>query len=395
MTRLLPLLAILFLTACSTKNSEENNAQEIQSVPLRVGAERMEEYLPLLEGKRVALVVNQTSVIQNTHLVDTLFAQGVQIQKVMAPEHGFRGEAPDGEKIEDARDEKTGIPIVSIYGSSKKPSPEMLEDVDVLIFDIQDVGVRFYTFISTMHYVMEAAAENGKKVIILDRPNPNGMYVDGPIKNDSISAFIAMHPIPIVHGLTVGELAQMINNEGWLANGVTSDLTVIPMEGWTHKDTYSLPIKPSPNLPNDKAIALYPSLGLFEGTVVSVGRGTNLPFQVLGHPQFDWGRFTFTPRPNAGSKFPPLSGELCTGESFADKEIVYELNLDYVYKYFNNLRYKVPFFTDYFTLLAGTTELRKMIEADIPEIEVRETWQKDLDAYMAMREQYLLYTDFE
>lgn len=395
MTRLLPLIAILFLFSCSPQNSQAVDSEITEYIPLQIGAERMAEYLPLLEGKRVGLVVNQTSIVHKTHLVDTLLSLGVQIQKVMAPEHGFRGEAPDGQKIEDAKDEKTGIPIVSIYGSKKKPSPEMLEDVDVLIFDIQDVGVRFYTFISTMHYIMEAGAENGKEVIILDRPNPNGMYVDGPIKSDSISAFIAMHPIPIVHGLTVGELAQMINKEGWLANGVQCDLTVIPMEGWTHNDTYSLPIKPSPNLPNDKAIALYPSLGLFEGTVVSVGRGTNLPFQVLGHPQFDWGRFTFTPRPNAGSKFPPLQGEICTGESFVDSEINYELNIDYLYKYFNNLRNKTQFFTDYFTLLAGTEDLRKMIEADIPEIEVRKTWQADLDLYKTMRKQYLLYPDFE
>lgn len=393
MIRLFLSLFIFSCLACA-------EAQELQ-----LGAERMEAYLPLLEGKRVALVVNQTSTIGPTHLVDTLVARGVNIVKVMAPEHGFRGEAPDGEKIDDSRDAKTGIPIVSIYGSTKKPSPEMLTDVDILIFDIQDVGVRFYTFISTMHYVMEAAAENNKRVIVLDRPNPNGMYVDGPVKDDDVNSFVAMHPIPIVHGLTVGELAMMINGENWLKPDKTNskeqipnpkcDLTVISMKGWDHSKTYSLPIKPSPNLPNDNAIVLYPSLGLFEGTVVSVGRGTDHPFEVIGHPDYKLGSYTFTPQPNEGSKYPPLEGKECFGQSFVGTETPHEFTLKYLIAYHQELKDDTSFFRDYIDLLSGTKDFRQQVEAGMTEAEIRATWQPKLDAYKAMRKKYLLYEDFE
>lgn len=355
----------------------------------------MAEYLPLLEGKRVAMVVNQTSTIGNSHLVDTLIARGVDVVKVMAPEHGFRGEAPDGEKIDDSRDARTGLPIISIYGKNKKPTPEMLADVDVLIFDIQDVGVRFYTFISTMHYVMEAAAENNKEVIVLDRPNPNGMYIDGPVKDDAVNSFVGMHPIPIVHGLTVGELAKMINNEGWLKDKVSAALTVIPMTGWDHTQSYSLPVKPSPNLPNDNAIALYPSLALFEGTVVSVGRGTDHPFEQIGHPMYSSGGVSFTPIPNAGSKYPPLEGELCVGYAFYEAQSPRGLSLKWLINFHNDLSSKTEFFKDYLTLLAGTEELRKQIELGLTEEQIKATWQPRLNDYKAMRKQYLLYPDFE
>ncbi|PIQ49330.1 MAG: hypothetical protein COW03_05510 [Cytophagales bacterium CG12_big_fil_rev_8_21_14_0_65_40_12] len=384
MNRLLFALLIFLCFNCQSQESE-----------LKVGAESTEEYLPLLKGQRIALVVNQTSMIGQTHLVDSLFSLGLDIKKVMAPEHGFRGEAPDGEKVNDSKDEKTGIPIVSIYGSNKKPTPEMLADVDVLIFDIQDVGVRFYTFISTMHYVMEAAAENGKKVIVLDRPNPNGMYIDGPVKSDSVNSFVGMHPIPIVHGLTVGELAQMINGEGWLKGGVKADLTVIKMENWDHNATYDLPVKPSPNLPTDNAIALYASLGLFEGTVVSVGRGTDLPFEVIGHPKFGLGSFGFTPKPNAGSKYPPLEGEQCFGQNLSNAGAPREFTLRYLIEYHRALKDSTDFFKDYLTLLAGTPMLKAQIEAGMSEEAIKATWQKDLDAYKAKRKQYLLYKDFE
>ncbi|NVK85847.1 MAG: DUF1343 domain-containing protein [Cytophagia bacterium] len=364
---------------------------------LRLGAERMEEYLPLLEGKRVALVVNQTSTIGKTHLVDTLLSRGIEVVKVMAPEHGFRGDTPDGETIDNSKDAKTGLPIISIYGTTKKPTPEMLADADVLIFDIQDVGVRFYTFISTMHYVMEAAAENNKQVIVLDRPNPNGMYVDGPVKDEDINSFVAMHPIPIVHGLTVGELAQMINGEGWLkpekANS-KCDLTVISMEGWDHSQTYSLPINPSPNLPTDNSITLYPSLALFEGTVVSVGRGTDHPFEVIGHPDFKLGSYTFTPQPNEGSKYPPLEGKECFGQSFVNTNAPHEFTLKYLISYYQVLKDDSTFFRDYIDLLAGTKEFRKQIETGMTESEIRDSWQPKLDAYKAMRKEYLLYKDF-
>lgn len=385
MIRLFLSLLIFSCFACS-------NAQE-----LKLGAEKMEEYLPLLEGKRVALVVNQTSTIGKTHLVDTLISRGIEVVKVMAPEHGFRGDTPDGETIDNSKDAKTGLPIISIYGTTKKPTPEMLADVDILIFDIQDVGVRFYTFISTMHYVMEAAAENNKQVIVLDRPNPNGMYVDGPVKDEDINSFVAMHPIPIVHGLTVGELAQMINGEGWLkpekANS-KCDLTVISMEGWDHSQTYSLPINPSPNLPTDNSITLYPSLALFEGTVVSVGRGTDHPFEVIGHPDFKLGSYTFTPQPNEGSKYPPLEGEECFGQSFVNTNAPHEFTLKYLISYYQVLKDDSTFFRDYIDLLAGTKEFRKQIETGMTESEIRDSWQPKLDAYKAMRKEYLLYKDF-
>lgn len=383
MIRLLLALCIFSVFACS------------QAQDLQLGAERMDEYLPDLAGKRVALVVNQTSVINNTHLVDTLIARGINVVKVMAPEHGFRGEAPDGAKIDDAKDEKTGLPIISIYGRNKKPTPEMLEDVDVILFDIQDVGIRFYTFIGTMHYVMEAAAENNKEVIVLDRPNPNGMYIDGPVKDDDVNGFVAMHAIPIVHALTVGELAQMINGEGWLENGVKSKLKIVSMQSWDHKATYSLPIKPSPNLPNDNAIALYPTLGLFEGSVVSVGRGTDFPFEVIGHPDYSKGTFSFTPQPNGGSKYPPMEGELCQGKYFGDSEAPRELSLQYLLDYHADIKDDTTFFRSYIDLLSGTEDFRKQVEAGWSEQEIKATWQPKLDAYKAMRKKYLLYPDFD
>lgn len=383
MIRLLLGLCIFLVFACS-------NAQDLQ-----LGAERMDEYLPQLAGKRVGLVVNQTSAINGTHLVDTLLSRGINVVKVMAPEHGFRGEAPDGAKIIDARDKKTGIPIISIYGKTKKPSPEMLADIDVLIFDIQDVGIRFYTFISTMHYVMEAAAENGKQILVLDRPNPNGMYVDGPVKDDDINSFVAMHPIPIVHGLTVGELAKMINAEGWLENGIKSDLTVVPMKNWDHNSTYSLPISPSPNLPTDNSITLYPSLGLFEGTVVSVGRGTDFPFEVIGHPDYSKGVFSFTPAPNQGSKYPPMEGKLCLGEYFGDKVAKPGLTLKYLLDYHADIKDDTTFFRPYINILSGTKSFQEQVEMGWTEAQIKATWQPKLTAYKAMRKKYLLYPDFE
>ncbi len=366
-----------------------------QTQELQVGAERFETYLPMLEGKRVAMVVNQTSIVGQTHLVDTLLSRGVNIVKVMAPEHGFRGEAPDGQHIEDARDEKTGIPIVSIYGKTRKPSPELLEDVDVLLFDIQDVGVRFYTFISTMHYIMESGAENNIPVIVLDRPNPNGMYVDGPVKDATINSFVAMHQIPIVHGLTVGELAKMINAEGWLANGVTSDLTVIPLQGWDHKQTYSLPVSPSPNLPTDNAITLYPSLGFFEGSVVSVGRGTDHPFEMIGHPDYSKGTYSFTPQPNGGSKYPPLEGLLSHGKFFGDEVAKHELTLKYLLEYHEDLKDDTTFFRSYIRLLSGDENFQEQVESGMSEAEIKATWQPKLNTYKDMRKKYLLYPDFD
>ncbi|MEM1137906.1 MAG: DUF1343 domain-containing protein, partial [Bacteroidota bacterium] len=296
------LLSIAFacIFSCTTKNHENipDQKKSVKNVSLNnkslvLGAAQFDKYIPQLSAKRVALVVNHTSQIGNTHLLDTLIAQEINVQKVFAPEHGFRGEADAGAKINNSTDSKTGIPVVSVYGKKKKPSSEDLEGVDIIIFDIQDVGARFYTYISTMHYMMEACAENGKEMLVLDRPNPNGDYIAGPIREEGFSSFVGMHPIPIVHGLTVGELAQMINGEGWLEGSKKCKLTVIPVANYDHNIKYSLPIPPSPNLPNDIAVRLYPSLCLFEATMMSIGRGTDFPFQVIGYPDSIYGEFTF------------------------------------------------------------------------------------------------------
>jgi uncharacterized protein YbbC (DUF1343 family) len=324
MRKLITLLcASLIFLACKssgkqveTKQVEQSVAQE--SKPLVLGAERIDVYLKELKGKRVGLVVNQTSTIMHTHLVDTLKSLGINIKKVFAPEHGFRGDHSAGAVIKNGIDDKTGLPVVSLYGSTKKPSVEMLADIDIMVFDIQDVGVRFYTYISTMHYVMEACAEQGKKVVVLDRPNPNGFYIDGPVLQEAYKSFIGMHPIPLVHGLTVAELAKMINGEKWLKNGVQCSLVVVPCLNYNHQTLYQLPIKPSPNLPNMNSVYLYPYLGLFEGTNVSIGRGTELPFQVVGRPGFK-GSYSFTPKNIPGiADDPKFEGKLCGGEIVMD-----------------------------------------------------------------------------
>ena len=362
---------------------------------LQTGAERTDQYLPLLKGKRVALVVNQTSVIGKKHLVDSLVAAGVNITLIYAPEHGFRGEADAGAHISNATDSKTGLPIFSLYGKNKKPSAEQLSNVDVLLFDIQDVGARFYTYISTMHYVMEAAAENNKSVLVLDRPNPNGYYVDGPVLNPKYRSFVGMHPIPVVHGLTVGELAGMINGQKWLEGGRTCKLTVIPVKNYTHKTRYSLPVKPSPNLPNDLAIQVYPSICLFEGTNVSVGRGTPTPFQVIGSPFYKKKDFSFTPQSVPGATNPPHLNQVCYGYKLTDKDVQGKFTLAYLLDFYRNSTGQDKFFTNFFTSLAGNTELKEQIIAGKSEAEIRASWQPALHAYKKMRKQYLRYPDFE
>src|SRR5690606_910407 len=339
---------------------------------VEVGADQLDILLPKLTNKSVALVVNHTSLVGNTHLADTLMASGVTVRKVFAPEHGFRGAAADGEKISDGVDSRTGLPIVSLYGANRKPTPEQLADVDVVIFDIQDVGTRFYTYISTMHYVMEACAEQGKKLIILDRPNPNGHYVDGPIRTPALKSFVGMHPIPIVHGLTVGELSGMINGEGWLENGVKCDVDVIRIKNWGHNDFYSVPVKPSPNLPNDQAIRLYPSLCLFEGTVISVGRGTQTPFLIIGNPEFAGLPYQFTPRPIPGmSNHPPHEGKVCYGLDLREAEVKPRLDLKYLLDFYQKYPDKENFFTGSFDRLAGTPELKEQIRKGMSEDEIR------------------------
>lgn len=371
---------------------------QVQAQTLRVGAERSEKLLPLLDGKRVALVVNQTSVVgqRQTHLLDTLLALGVEVKKVFAPEHGFRGNADAGETVKNGHDVKSGLPILSLYGKNKKPSAEQLADVDVVLFDIQDVGARFYTYISTMHYVMEACAEQKKPFIVTDRPNPCD-YVDGPIREVSKKSFVGMHAIPVLHGCTVGELAQMINGEGWLENGLQCMLTIIPMEGWMHGQAYSLPVKPSPNLPNDQAIALYASLCPFEGTSVSVGRGTYMPFQVVGSPFIKGYDYNFTPRPLEGfDKNPMHKNQACHGLDLREVKAPEGFSLKYVielYQAYKQAGKADQFFTraSWFDLLMGTSSVRQAIIAGQDDATIRASWQKELDAYKQMRKQYLIY----
>ncbi|MEY2924826.1 MAG: hypothetical protein RLZZ337_1374 [Bacteroidota bacterium] len=394
-------LAAIFIACKSSGKQVEVNQTEVtanqEAAELLLGAEQLHKYLPLLKGKRIGLVVNQTSTIGKTHLVDTLKSLGVNIIKVFAPEHGFRGDHSAGALINSGVDEKTGLPVLSLYGSTKKPTPEMLKDLDIVIFDIQDVGVRFYTYISTMHYVMEACAELGKKVVVLDRPNPNGFYIDGPILQDEYKSFIGMHPIPIVHGLTVGELAKMINGEKWLKNGVQCDLVVIPCANYTHQTLYQLPIKPSPNLPNMNAVYLYPYLGLFEGTNVSIGRGTEWPFQVVGRPGFDGG-FSFTPKSIPGvADDPKHEGISCGGEyvlDVKDSSLFREpgLNLGWLILFHKTNRVEDgPYFKDFFYKLTGNKEFKSQIERGLSEDEIRKTWQGGLDDYKVKRKLYLLY----
>lgn len=359
------------------------------------GAEQSDLYLPLLTGKKVGFVGNQTSIMPqsaNRHVVDFLLEKGIQVKKVFVPEHGFRGTADAGEKVGNSIDQKTGLPIVSLYGNNKKPSAAQIGDLDVVVFDLQDVGTRFYTYISTMHYIMEACAEQGKKVVILDRPNPNAGYVDGPMLKPGFESFVGMHPIPIIHGLTVGELAQMINGEKWLKGGLTVDLEVIPVAHWTHATPYNLPIKPSPNLPNDLSIKLYPSTCLFEGTVVSLGRGTYFPFQVYGYPDPKFGDFTFTPVSIDGmSKTPPLQDKLCYGVDLRKEPMDHHFTLKYLLDAYSKSGMKEKFFNNYFNTLVGTDELKKQILAGKTEAEIRESWKAGLEEYMEKREKYLIY----
>lgn len=366
------------------------------------GADRLEELLPLLENKRISLVVNQTSLVQNVHLLDTLYNKGVHITQVFAPEHGFRGDADAGEFIKNGKDYRTQVPIISLYGKNKKPQPSQLQQTDIMIFDIQDVGARFYTYISTMFYVMQACAENNKELIILDRPNPCD-YVDGPVLDMKYKSFVGILPIPILHGCTIGELAQMINGEGWLGNNLQCPLKVITIEDWKHGQPYSLPVKPSPNLPNDQAIALYPSLCPFEGTSISVGRGTDFPFQIIGSPTTKNLKFRFMPHPMKGSDKHPLHQDTyCYGLNLSsEKNIPKGFSLQYViqfYNYFQNLtkHAEKDFFTrpHWFDLLMGTNQVRLDILKNKTEEQIRSAWQKKLNQYKEIRKKYLLYEDY-
>jgi uncharacterized protein YbbC (DUF1343 family) len=360
----------------------------------------MAEYIPLTHNKKVGLVANHTSLVNGTHLLDTLRAQGVNVLRVYAPEHGFRGAIEAGENVAGYVDKKSGVEVTSIYGASKKPSREQLKGVQLMIFDMQDVGVRFYTYLSTLHYVMEACAEAGVPLIVLDRPNPNGRYVDGPVLEPKYRSFIGMHPIPVVHGMTLGELALMINGEAWLKNGAQCSLTVIACERYSHAVAYPLPVKPSPNLPNMRSVYLYPSLCLFEGTIISVGRGTDFPFQVFGHPEWSEKQFLFKPRSIKGvSKNPPYEKRTCRGVDLREIAIdsllnQHQLNLEYLleaYRYFSK---KEKFFTSLFSNLAGNSKLQKQVEQGMSAAQIRASWQQDLKKFRQQREKYLLYKDF-
>jgi uncharacterized protein YbbC (DUF1343 family) len=374
--------------ACQAKNHEK----------IVTGAGQPEKYLPLLKNKSVGVVVNHTSLKDGIHLVDFLLSEEINVSKIFAPEHSFRGDASAGEEIEDGIDSQTGIPVFSLYGQTRKPTDEHLDGLDIVIFDIQDVGCRFYTYISTMHLVMEACAEHNKPVLVLDRPNPNGHYVDGPVREPDFQSFVGMHPIPVVHGCTVGELAKMINGENWLDAPHKCELTVIPVKNYTHKTSYSLPVSPSPNLPNDLAIQLYPSLCFFEATSVSIGRGTDFPFQVIGGAKPSLGKFTFTPRSIPGVAVNPVNeGEKCYGVDLRQLEKVPDFTLKYFMDFYNKYENEEDFLTRerWFNLLAGTDELIAQIREGHSESDIKETWQPGLEKYKQLRKKYLLYPDFE
>ena len=380
---------LIFNVLCNFSFSQTTNYHS-------VGGNEIKNYIEDLTNLKVGLVGNHTSLIKRKngkyiHIVDSLISLEIEIKRIFSPEHGFRGEADAGELINNNTDSKTGIQIISLYGKNKKPTNKQLNGIDVLVFDIQDVGVRFYTYISTLHYVMEAAAENNIKLIVLDRPNPNGHYVDGPVRELDLKSFIGMHPVPIVHGMTIGEYALMINNEGWLASKVKCDLKVIQMKNYNRNITYKLPVKPSPNLPNQKSINLYPSLCLFEGTSISIGRGTNLQFQIIGNPNWKNYNFNFTPKSMAGAKHPKHINSKCYGLDLRKHKKLNEISLKWLILAYNNSENKTSFFLESFDKLAGTYDLKKQIIGGVNEKQIKKSWKSDLKKFNDIRAKYLLY----
>ena len=390
--------ALVLLLVSQLKTFGSDGSDSLKAI---VGAAQTEAYFPLLKNKNVAIVANHTSLVDRVHLVDTLLRSEINVVKVFSPEHGFRGKADAGQEVENKIDLVTGLPIISLYGKNKKPAKEDLAGIDIVVFDIQDVGARFYTYISTMTYMMEACAENGIPMLVLDRPNPNGFYIDGPVLEKEYQSFVGLHPVPIVHGMTVAEYAQMVNGEFWLSDSLQCTLSVIPVKNYSHHDFYELPVKPSPNLPNKYAVYLYPSLCLFEGTVVSVGRGTEYPFQIIGHPDYVLGSYIFTPRsmPGAASN-PKYEGVYCNGQNLIPyaqemKKNPKQLHLSWLLGYYDFLKDKTDFFTSYFDKLAGTNALRKQIESGMSANDIRVSWQAGLHDFKTIRKKYLLYQDFE
>ena len=356
-------------------------------------ADRPSAYLPKLQGKQVALVVNHSSRVGSNHLVDFLLKKGIRITKIFAPEHGFRGKADAGKHVKNSRDSRTNLPIVSLYGKYKKPSKSDLKGIEVILFDIQDVGVRFYTYLSTLHFVMEAGAENNIPLLLLDRPNPNGHFVDGPMLKPKYRSFVGLDPVPLVYGMTIGEYALMLNGERWLKRGVQAKLTVIPLAGYTHTTPYTLPIKPSPNLPTAKSIALYPSLAFFEGTVFSAGRGTKQPFELYGHPQYQSKKFSFIPKSRSGAKYPKFKNKKCYGVNLKKAKPKAQVELSYLLDAYAKFPNKKSFFLKnrFIDKLAGSNQLRKQILSGKSEAQIRASWQKDLKKFRKIRQKYLIY----
>lgn len=398
MRNLLFLILLSFVACSNAKPAQKSVEQEVPLVEILTGDLRTEAYFPLLQGKRIGVYSNQTGMAGEEHVVDLLQRSGFNIVYIFSPEHGFRGEADAGEKVDNSVDAKTGLPIVSLYGQQGgKPDAKTMQQIDVLVMDIQDVGLRFYTYYITMCRLMDACAEQGKELIILDRPNPNGMYVDGPILDMKHKSGVGWLPIPVVHGMTLGELAQMVNGEKWLPQGRQCKLTVIPCTGYTHQSRYALTVAPSPNLPNMKSIYLYPSTCLFEGTVMSLGRGTDKPFQIYGHPQMKEQPYSFTPRSKPGATNPPQKDKLCYGKDLStldDEAIIREgLNLEYVIDAYQNLKLGDKFFTSFFEKLIGVDYVRQMIKAGKSAEEIRARWLPDVEKFKAQRKPYLLYEE--
>jgi uncharacterized protein YbbC (DUF1343 family) len=388
------ILFLIVFNVTFARTSEETIKNKIISPnnEIKTGADNYEKYLPLLKDKKIGIVTNQTGILSDkTHLVDFLLEKKIAVQTIFAPEHGFRGTADAGEHVVDGKDAKTGLSIVSLYGENRKPKKEQLAGIDIIVFDLQDVGARFYTYISSLHYVMEACAENNIPLIILDRPNPNGMVTDGPLLEKEFTSFVGMHPIPLLHGMTIGEYGQMINGEKWLKDGIKCKLTVIPCSNYKREMNYSLPVKPSPNLPNDQSINLYASLCLFEGTNVSVGRGTEKQFQIYGSPYLPKSSFSFVPKPNFGAKEPLYNGKECYGEDLSAHPKVSQLELNWLLKAYQNTSDKSKFFNAFFTKLAGTKKLQQQIESGVSEKDIRESWKKDLESFKKTRKPYLIY----
>ena len=414
-------LLVLLVVSCKTPQSVNYSVpaqtmvkSRFKSTKFLTGADNVKSYFSLLKNKKVGIVTNQTGLVfydslytvydtvlqshvdvtvhKTLHIVDYIKEKTkIDLVTIYAPEHGFRGTADAGELVVDGKDSKTGLPIVSLYGNNKKPTAEQLTGIDVLVFDLQDVGARFYTYISSLHYIMEACAENNKQLIILDRPNPNGNIVDGPILEKEYSSFVGMHPIPVLHGMTIGEYALMINGEKWLKDSIQCHLKIVPCENYKRSQPYSLPVKPSPNLPNDQAINLYPSLCFFEGTNVSVGRGTDKQFQIYGSPYLTHNHFSFIPLPNVGAKDPPYNGKICCGEDLSEIPRVTRLELKWLIKSYNETEDPSKFFNSFFTKLAGTKKLQQQIEAGVSEDDIRKSWEKGLSDFKEMRKKYLIY----